>query len=183
MGLPDHLQCFYNVNFKQDLSNKIVIKKDNSLLNIKRFLKKYDLLNNKNLTKRKNIYYFTFYLTKDKNISYSLNTKDFFISNILKYKILLKLKEEIKKMGFEEEYLKQFNTNLTIFKTDNSININIDNEEEKSLIENITKKTINTIKKSKVRTRKIIVSTSSYCINCSSSKTRLFYIIRSNVNL
>ncbi|MCT7494014.1 tyrosine-type recombinase/integrase [Aliarcobacter cryaerophilus] len=54
-------------------------------------------------------------------------------------------------MGFEEEYLKQFNTNLTIFKTDNSININIDNEEEKSLIENITKKTINTIKKSKVK--------------------------------
>ena len=48
MGLPEHLQCFYNVNFKQDLSNKIVIKKDNSLLNIKRFLKKYDLLNNKN---------------------------------------------------------------------------------------------------------------------------------------
>ena len=54
-------------------------------------------------------------------------------------------------MGFEEDYLKQFNTNLTIFKTDNSININIDNEEEKSLIENITKKTINTIKKSKVK--------------------------------
>ena len=151
MGLPDHLQCFYNVNFKQDLSNKNVIKKDNSLLNIKRYLKKYDLLNNKNLTKRKDIYYFIFYLKKDKNICFSLNTKDFLLSNILKYKILLKLKEEIKKMGFEEEYLKQFNTNLTIFKTDNSININIDNEEEKSLIENITKKTINTIKKSKVK--------------------------------
>ena len=106
MGLPDHLQCFYNVNFKQDLSNKNFIKKDNSLLNIKRFLKKYDLLNNKNLIKRKDIYYFTFYLQKDKNISFSLNTKDFFLSNILKYKILLKLKEEIKKMDFEvlEDY-------------------------------------------------------------------------------
>ncbi|MFW2607647.1 tyrosine-type recombinase/integrase [Aliarcobacter butzleri] len=150
MGLPDHLQCFYNVNFKQDLSNKNVIKKDNSLLNIKRYLKKYDLLNNKNLTKRKDIYYFTFYLQKDKNISFSLNTKDFFLSNILKYKILLKLKEEIKKMDFEEEYLKQFNTSLTIFKTDNSININIDNEDEKKIIENITQKTINTIKKSKL---------------------------------
>ncbi len=117
MGLPDHLQCFYNVNFKQDLSNKNVIKKNNSLLNIKRYLKKYDLLNNKNLTKRKEIYYFTFYLTKDKNISYSLNTNDFFLSNILKYKILLKLNGEFKKMGFEE-YNKQFNNNLTIFKTD-----------------------------------------------------------------
>ena len=102
MGLPDHLQCFYNVNFKQDLINKIVKKNDNNLLNIKRYLKKYDLLNNKNLTKQKEIYYFTFYLTKDKNISYSLNTNDFFLSNILKYKILLKLEEEIKKMGFEE---------------------------------------------------------------------------------
>ena len=151
MGLPDHLQCFYNVNFKQDLSNKNFIKKDNSLLNIKRFLKKYDLINNKNLIKRKDIYYFTFYLQKDKNISFSLNTKDFFLSNILKYKILLKLKEEIKKMDFEEEYLKQFNTSLTIFKTDNSININAEDEEEKLLIENITKKTINTIKKSKIK--------------------------------
>ena len=151
MGLPDHLQCFYNVNFKQNLSNKIVKKNDNSLLNIKRYLKKYDLLNNKNLIKRKDIYYFTFYLQKDKNISFSLNTKDFLLSNILKYKILLKLKEEIKKMDFEEEYLKQFNTSLTIFKTDSGININAENEEEKSLIENITKKTINTIKKSKVK--------------------------------
>jgi hypothetical protein len=125
------------VNINQDLSNQIIKKNDNSLLNIKRYLKKYDLLNNKNLTKRKENYYFTFYLTKDKNISYTLNTNDFFLSNILKYKILLKLKEEIKKMGFEEEYNKQFNTNLTIFKTDNSININIDNEDEKKIIENI----------------------------------------------
>lgn len=61
------------------------------------------------------------------------------------------MKEEIKKMGFEEEYNKQFNTNLTIFKTDNSININIDNEDEKKIIENITKKTINTIKKSNIK--------------------------------
>ena len=106
MGLPDHLQCFYNVNFKQDLSNKIVKKNDNNLLNIKRYLKKNDLLNNKNLIKRKDIYYFIFYLQKDKNITFSLNTKDFLLSNILKYKILLKLKEEIKKMDFEEEYLK-----------------------------------------------------------------------------
>ena len=61
------------------------------------------------------------------------------------------MKEEIKRMGFEEEYLKQFNTNLTIFKTDNSININIDNEDEKKIIENITQKTINSIKKSNIK--------------------------------
>ncbi len=151
MGLPEHLQCFYNVNFKQDLSNKIVKKNDNNLLNIKRYLKKNDLLNNKNLIKRKNIYYFTFYLQKDKNITFSLNTKDFLLSNILKYKIILKLKEEIKKMNFEEEYLKQFNTSLTILKNGNSIIVNADDDEEKILIENITKKTINTIKKSKVK--------------------------------
>ena len=78
MWLANTLQCNYNVNTNQDLSNQIIKKNDNSLLNIKRYLKKYDLLNNKNLTKRKEIYYFTFYLTKDKNISYSLNTNDFF---------------------------------------------------------------------------------------------------------
>ncbi|WP_193215703.1 tyrosine-type recombinase/integrase [Aliarcobacter butzleri] len=54
-------------------------------------------------------------------------------------------------MDYEEEYLKQFNTSLTIFKTDSGININTDDDEEKILIENITKKTINTIKKSKVK--------------------------------
>ena len=102
IGLTNTLQCNYNVNINQDLSNQIIKKNDNSLLNIKRYLKKYDLLNNKNLTKRKENYYFTFYLTKDKNISYSLNTNDFFLSNILKYKILLKLNGEFKKMGFEE---------------------------------------------------------------------------------
>ena len=102
IGLTNTLQCNYNVNINQDLSNQIIKKNDNSLLNIKRYLKKYDLLNNKNLTKRKDIYYFTFYLSKDKNISYTLNTNDFFLSNILKYKILLKLNGEFKKMGFEE---------------------------------------------------------------------------------
>ena len=102
MWLANTLQCNYNVNINQDLSNQIIKKNDNSLLNIKRYLKKYDLLNNKNLTKRKDIYYFTFYLSKDKNISYTLNTNDFFLSNILKYKILLKLNGEFKKMGFEE---------------------------------------------------------------------------------
>ncbi|MGH2278789.1 tyrosine-type recombinase/integrase [Aliarcobacter sp. ERUVET-7] len=54
-------------------------------------------------------------------------------------------------MDFEEEYLKQFNTNLTIFKTDSGININIDNEDEKVIIENITQKTINSIKKSNIK--------------------------------
>ena len=78
IGLTNTLQCDYNIYFNQDLSNQIIKTNDNSLLNIKKYLKKYDLLNNKNLTKRKEIYYFTFYLTKDKNISYSLNTNDFF---------------------------------------------------------------------------------------------------------
>jgi hypothetical protein len=106
------------VSSKKNLSNEVIIKNDNKLLNIKRFLKKYDLLNNKNLIKRKNIYYFSFYLQKDKNIQYSLNTNDFLLSNILKYKILLKIEERLKKMGLKEDYLKQFNTNLTVIKTD-----------------------------------------------------------------
>jgi integrase len=150
------------VNFNQDLSNKkdddyndnlnnTISFKSKNLLNIKRYLKKYDLLNNKNLIMRENIYYFSFYLEKDKNVQYSLKIKDFLLANIIKYKIILKLKEEIKKMNFEDEYLKQFNTSLTILKNDNSIIVNADNDEEKSLIENITKKTINTIKKSKIK--------------------------------
>ena len=129
--LNNDFQCYFNVSSKKNLSNEVIIKNDNKLLNIKRFLKKYDLLNNKNLIKRKDIYYFIFYLQKDKNITFSLNTKDFLLSNILKYKILLKLEKEIKKMDFEEEYLKQFNTSLTIFKTNNSININTDDDEVK----------------------------------------------------
>lgn len=150
MGLPDHLQCFYNVNFKQDLSNKIVKKNDNSLLNIKRYLKKYDLLNNKNLIKRKDIYYFTFYLQKDKNISFSLNTKDFFISNILKYKILLKMEEKLKEMGFEEEYLKQFKTNLIVRKTKNVFSLETENEEDKNFVEKQVNKVVNSIVKNKI---------------------------------
>ena len=39
MGLPEPLQCFYNVNFKQDLSNKIVKKNDNNLFNRNIYLK------------------------------------------------------------------------------------------------------------------------------------------------
>ena len=113
---------------KKNLSNEVIIKNDNKLLNIKRFLKKYDLLNNKNLIKRKNIYYFSFYLQKDKNIQYSLNTNDFLLSNILKYKILLKIEERLKKMGLKEDYLKQFNTNLTVIKTDKSFKIEKDKE-------------------------------------------------------
>jgi hypothetical protein len=61
------------VNFNQDLSNKkdddyndnlnnTISFKSKNLLNIKRYLKKYDLLNNKNLIMRENIYYFSFYL-------------------------------------------------------------------------------------------------------------------------
>ena len=157
MGLPEHLQCFYNVKINQDLSNKndvIIDNKDilnkKSLLNIKRYFKKYDLLNNKNLVKRNENFYFSFYLENDKSLQFSLYTKDLLLANILKYKIILKLKEELKKMD-KEEYLKQFNTTLTILKTDNSIIVNADNDEEKALVENITKKTINTIKKSNVK--------------------------------
>lgn len=61
------------MNFNQDLSNKkdddyndnlnnTISFKSKNLLNIKRYLKKYDLLNNKNLIMRENIYYFSFYL-------------------------------------------------------------------------------------------------------------------------
>ena len=64
---------------KKNLSNEVIIKNDNKLLNIKRFLKKYDLLNNKNLIKRKDIYYFIFYLKKDKNLCFSSYTKDFLL--------------------------------------------------------------------------------------------------------
>ena len=139
---------------KENLSNEVIIKNDNKLLNIKRFLKKYDLLNNKNLIKRKNIYYFSFYLQKDKNIQYSLNTNDFLLSNILKYKILFKIEERLKKMGLKEDYLKQFNTNLTVIKTDKGLLIEKDKEDEESIVENITNKSLRVIKKSKVEINK-----------------------------
>ncbi len=139
---------------KKNLSNEVIIKNDNKLLNIKRFLKKYDLLNNKNLIKRKNIYYFSFYLQKDKNIQYSLNTNDFLLSNILKYKILIKIEERLKKMGLKEDYLKQFNTNLTVIKTDKGFLVEKDKEDEESIVENITNKSLRVIKKSKVEINK-----------------------------
>ena len=47
----------------------------------------------------------------------------------------------------ENDLLNKFNRNLTVFKTDTSINIQSENDEEKSLIEDITKKTIRSIKK------------------------------------
>ena len=118
---------------KKNLSNEVIIKNDNKLLNIKRFLKKYDLLNNKNLIKRKETYYFSFYLQKDRNIQYSLNTSDFLLSNILKYKILLKIEERLKKMGLKEDYLKQFNQNLTVIKTDKGLLIEKGKEDEESI--------------------------------------------------
>ena len=55
------------------------------------------------------------------------------------------LKEELKKMD-KEEYLQQFNKNLTILKTDNSIIVNAENDEEKALIEDITFLTITRVK-------------------------------------
>ena len=139
---------------KKNLSNEVIIKNDNKLLNIKRFLKKYDLLNNKNLIKRKNIYYFSFYLQKDRNIQYSLNTSDFLLSNILKYKILLKIEERLKKMGLKEDYLKQFNTNLTVIKTDKGFLVEKDKEDEESIVEKITNNSLRVIKKSKVEINK-----------------------------
>lgn len=54
-------------------------------------------------------------MKNDKSLQFSLYTKDLLLANILKYKIILKLKEELKKMD-KEEYLKQFNTTLTILK-------------------------------------------------------------------
>ena len=150
MNINQDLSIKKDDDYNNNLNNTINFKSKN-LLNIKRYLKKYDLLNNKNLLIRKEIYYFSFYLEKDKNIQYSLKIKDFLLANIIKYKIILKLKEEIKRMNFEDEYLKQFNTSLTILKSDNSIIVNADDDEEKALIENITKKTINTIKKSKIK--------------------------------
>ena len=152
--LNNDFQCYFNVSSKENLSNKVIIKNDNKLLNIKRFLKKYDLLNNKNLIKRKNIYYFSFYLQKDRNIQYSLNTSDFLLSNILKYKILLKIEERLKKMGLKEDYLKQFNQNLTVIKTDKGLLIEKDKEDEESIVENITNKSLRVIKKSKVEINK-----------------------------
>ncbi len=151
MGLTNTLQCNYNVKINQNLSNQIIKTNDNSLLNLKRYLKKYDLLNNKNLTKRKEIYYFTFYLEKEKNICISLNTKDFFLSNILKYKILLKLEEKLKKMGLEEDYLKQFNTNLTIHKTKKGFIVEKDeNDEDENFVNKSVNKIVNSIVKNKI---------------------------------
>ena len=144
-GHNDPFQCSFNVPKKETLSKKTTIK-TNKLNNIKRYLIKYDLLNDKYLTKRKEIYYFNYTIDKDNNCQYSLKTTNYLISNILKYKILLKIKEELQKMN-ENDLLNKFNRNLTVFKTDTSINIQSENDEEKSLIEDITKKTIRSIKK------------------------------------
>ena len=107
IGLINTLQCFYNVPKKENLSKKTTIK-NNNLNNIKRYLIKYNLLNKKYLVKRKDIYYFNYTIDKDNNCQYSLKTSDYLISNILKYKILLKLERKLKEMN-ENELLKIFN--------------------------------------------------------------------------
>jgi integrase len=116
---------------------------------MRRYLKKHDLLNDKYLTKRNNIYYFVFYLEKDLNCQYSLKTSNYLIANIFKYKILYNIMIEMRKMNIED----RLNTNqaLTIFKSDNSLNLIAEDEEEKVIIESITKKTINSVKRRKVK--------------------------------
>ncbi len=102
------------------------------------------------MTKRKNIYYFTFYIEKDKNICFSLNTNDLLLSNILKYKILIKLEKRLKEMGIEEDYLKQFNTNLIVNKTKNIFSLEIENEEDGNFVEKQVQKVVNGIVKNKI---------------------------------
>ena len=90
------------------------------------------------------------YLENDINIQYSLKTSNYLISNILKYKILINIKEELRKMN-KDDLLNRFNTNLQVFKTDTGINIQSDNDEEKELIEEITQKSIRSIKNRKLK--------------------------------
>lgn len=79
---------------KETLSEKIQPKL-NDLSNIRRYLKKHNLLNSKYLSKINNTYY-VFYFKKNENQQFSLKTSDFLIANILKYKIINNIKEEIK---------------------------------------------------------------------------------------
>ena len=148
MGLNNHfttpLQCPLKQNLSEDKQPKL-----NDLSNIRRYLKKHNLLNSKYLSKRNNTYYYVFYFEKDINQQFSLKTPDFLIANILKYKIINNIKEEIRKMGNEELF--SLNQKLTIFGTDTTININAENEEEKALIKDITTKTINSIKKRRIK--------------------------------
>lgn len=120
---------------KKETLSKKPQEKINSLNNIRRHLKKYDLLNSKYLLKRNNTY-FVLYLEKDRNIQYSLKTSNFLLANILKYKLLENIHKRIKEMK-DEDLLKitnNFNRHLEIFKADTGVNIkvndfdNIDNE-------------------------------------------------------
>lgn len=101
------------------------------------------------MSKRNNTYYYVFYFEKDENQQFSLKTSDFLIANILKYKIIKNIKEEIKKMGNEDLF--SLTQKLTIFGTENTLNLNADTEEEKAIIKEITTKTINSIKRRRVK--------------------------------
>jgi integrase len=72
------------------------------------------------------------------------------VGNILKYKILNNIKSELKKMD-ENDLLNSFNKNLELIKTKNTLTITSENDEEKSLIEDITQKTIRSIKRRQIK--------------------------------
>lgn len=57
-------------------------------------------------------------------------------------------------MGLKEDYFNQINVGLTVIKTDKSFKIEKDNEEEESIVEDITNKVLRQIKKSKVEINK-----------------------------
>ena len=144
MGVYNQFTTPLQCASKETLSNKDITF-NNELKNIRRYLKKHNLLNNKYLSKRNSIYYYVFYFEKDDNQQFSLRTSDFLIANIMKYKIINSIKEEIRKMGNDKLF--DLNQKLTIFGTDNNINVSADSEEEKAIIKDITNKTINSIKK------------------------------------
>ena len=147
-GLVDPLQCNYNVPKKKILSKKEPLL--NTKNNLKRNLKKYGLLNNKHLSKRKNIYYFVFYFENNTNKQFSLRTTDFLISNIIKYKILIRIEEELKKMNLEDLINQKTRRDLGVFRTKNGFNITIDDEKDEKLVDNIENQTVRSIKKYKI---------------------------------
>jgi integrase len=148
MGPEDNFKHFFNVDKKQTLS-KETPPKLNNLNSVRRYLKKYDLLNNKYLINRNGIYYFVFYFEKDTNKQFSLKTSNFLLANIIKYKIITEINKELNRMK-NEDFL-DIKQKLILTGTDNTLNIVSENEEEKQLIKDITQKTIRSIKQRKIK--------------------------------
>ncbi len=114
------------------------------LKKIEKLLKKSNLLNNKYLYKRNDIYYFCIKIN-NQVVKKSLYTNDFLYSNVLKYKILKRLKGISMKYNFDTRGFYSLNT------IGNSVILNAENDEKEKLlgeIEKTIKNKINRLKNS-----------------------------------